>query len=70
MVCVRLHLVGFGRDISANLVAEDAQAWQGFLLALVLGDLDEGRSCGFGLGGAEHLLVGLELELEGAVTVG
>lgn len=54
-----------------DLIAEDAQAWQGPLLALVLGDIDQRpRAVGLGLGRAEHLLVGLELELKGAVAVG
>lgn len=56
---------------SCDLIAEHAQAWEGSLLALMLGDIEQGsRAAGLGLGRAEHLFVGLELELEGAVAVG
>lgn len=55
---------------SSDLITEDPEAWEGFLLTLVLGDVNQ-RPWGDGLclGRAEHLLVGLELELESAVTV-
>lgn len=55
---------------SGDLIAEDSETGQGFLLALVLGDIDKGCwGCCFRFGRAEHLLVGLELEFKGAVAV-
>lgn len=52
-------------------VTENAEARKPLLLALVLGDIDQGAWAGsFGLGGAEHLLVGLELKLKGTVAIG
>lgn len=55
---------------SSDFITEYPETWESFLLALVLGDIDQ-RPWGdrFGLGRAEHLLVGLELELECAVAV-
>lgn len=59
-----------GDICGGDLITEDSQSGEGLLLALVLGDVDERRGrCTFGLGRAEHLLVGLELEFEGAVAV-
>lgn len=57
-------------DASADLIAEDAQTREGLLLALVLWDLNQRRGGSFGLGRAEHLFVGFELEFEGAVAIG
>ena len=57
-------------DAGADLVAEDSQARQSLLLTLVLGHIDQRPGAGgLGLGRTEHLLVGLELELQSAVAV-
>lgn len=59
-----------GAHWGTDLIAEDSQTRKGLLLALVLRDFDQwARAAALGLGGAEHLLVGLELELEGSVAV-
>lgn len=59
-----------GDICGGDLITEDSEARESFLLALVLRDVDEGRGgCGFGLGRTEHLLVRLELELKGTVAV-
>lgn len=62
--------VYLGGICCSNLIAENSQAGEGFLLAFVFGDINQGLGGGgFSLGRAEHLLVGLELELEGTVAV-
>lgn len=53
-----------------DLITHNSQAWERPLLTLVFGDVNQrSGAAGLGLGRAEHLFVGFELELESAVAV-